>query len=203
MGSTSGVVITLPLLLITVGYFRLRYSTDKGLITLRDSNTKLLHLQREIRKEGEQAGQAEHALNAEVERMASEERGIKNQLDLLPVQEQQLVADAGQRATILLDEVGRLRVAIRDNEEQELRTLQRDMTGAIADLDRRIASLPQEERDEYHQALTRLKEQHLQQRLQSVLLANATIPGIGSKIRDRLISAGFRTAADITRQVFD
>src|SRR5262249_41893618 len=87
------------------------------------------------------------------------------------------------------------------NEQREIQSIHQTAAQLVTDIDHRIAGLVQASRTEHDVALTRKKDEHLEQHLRSALLANATINGIGPKLRDRLVYSGFRTAADINSTV--
>jgi DNA-binding helix-hairpin-helix protein with protein kinase domain len=138
----------------------------------------------------------------ELERLARAERQTRKQLQDIPAEEQRRISDARQRAASRMQEVARLRTANSDNEAHELRQLGWDVAQAVGDLERRIAALNTAEADERDGILKRRQGLHLQQRLQAASLSFVKLYGIGPKLRDRLMGAGFRTAADINHRVF-
>jgi serine/threonine protein kinase len=196
------VVITVIFLLANLGYWKYRYAIDGGFASIRALRQQVHNLQQGIRKAQRDIEVAERDRRAELERMGKNEARIQRQLNDIPTEEQRLISEANQRASTSLDEVRRLRTATHDNETQELRRLQKDVDQAVTDIDRRIVGLNQAEKSERDIALRRKQEQHLRTRLQSALLSSADISGIGPKLRERLIQAGYRTAADINQGVF-
>jgi hypothetical protein len=194
-------VMATSLFLANLGYWKYRHATDGCVGQLRSLRHKVQDLQQGVREAQRAVSDAERDRRAEVERMAKAERQVRAQLSGIPVQEQREMGETDLRKSSQLNGVALLRSACRDKEHQELRQLQGDVAQVVADIDRRIAGLAQAEQDELSSALKARQEQHVLRRLQSAPLSNATISGIGPKLRERLLHAGFRTAADITWRV--
>jgi len=81
-------------------------------------------------------------------------------------------------------------------EAAELSQLQNSLGAKASNLAQQLNQSQQAESSERATALRTKQEQHVKNRLQSLLLTPGAIPGIGGFVINNLISAGIRTAAD-------
>jgi serine/threonine protein kinase len=195
-------VTTIFSLLVNLVYWKYRHANDGGVARARSLSRQIHDLEQSIQEAVTAVAGAERGREAELQRMAKIEKELRMQLNVIAADEWRLLGETKMRTSSQLGEVARLRTANLDNENKELSRLRVDVSQAVADLDRRIARLPQVASEERESALKRMQEQHLQQSLQTALLAHATLGGIGHKLRERLIAAGFWTAAHIDWKVF-
>lgn len=83
------------------------------------------------------------------------------------------------------------------SETNNLNSIQGSLGNQIADLDRRIAGLNQQEADEKARTLKALHDSHMQNYLRNHLVEDSWIPGVSATFKYRVAASGFRTAADI------
>lgn len=88
------------------------------------------------------------------------------------------------------------------HEANELNHLQGTLGASVSSLAQQLSQLQQAEAAERLTTLKTRQEQHVQNRLQSLLLAPGTIPGIGAYVINNLIASGIRTAADCIRLTY-
>jgi hypothetical protein len=84
-------------------------------------------------------------------------------------------------------------------EAEELKQLQSTLGADVSSLSQQLAQSQQAEATERATALKAKQEQHIQNRLQSLVLTQRSIPGIGAYVINNLVASGIRTAADCIR----
>jgi len=91
---------------------------------------------------------------------------------------------------------------IDQHEAAELRHTHGTLGANVSSLAQQLNQIQQAESAERATTLRTKQEQHVQDRLQSLLLAPGTIPGIGAYVINNLIASGIRTAADCNRLTY-
>lgn len=89
------------------------------------------------------------------------------------------------------------RMKLNQEEMAALKQIQDRIGNEVANLTRKIAALDQSESEELSKALHLTQMQALNNHLRSYRIADASIPGVGDKLKTRLRHSGITTAADI------
>ena len=116
-----------------------------------------------------------------------------------PVQEKER-RDKNQIQTHLNDDIKKLnerRQTINRNETESLRKLQDSKGAEISRINHNISSLITKETSELSNTLRQMQDTARIAHLQTRLIDDATIPGVGPALKARLRYSGIRTAADV------
>jgi hypothetical protein len=176
-----------------------RYRSDPVVQSRAQSHAAL----REVERELERARKAIEEVEARTRELRSVEAA---QVDKLTREIQKVLADEKKQhdsadRTMRQATANALQQKQRlgQQEAEELTQLQSTLGSNVSSLAQQLAQSQQAEATERAIALKAKQEQHIQNRLQSLVLAPGAIPGIGSYVINNLIAAGIRTAADCNR----
>jgi len=138
----------------------------------------------EVRKRGLQSAEAEQVakLTKEIEGVVSDENRQRDSASRVL----QHATASGLREKQRLDQ----------QEAAELKQLQNTLGVNVSSFVQQLSQLQQAEATERATTLKTKQEQHIQSRLQSLLLTPGAIPGIGAYVVNNLLASGIRTAAD-------
>lgn len=139
--------------------------------------------------EKERAGR-QRKTSDEVERLRNQERVIRSR-------EVDEVGQLCARRDRRLQELATKRTKLDLEEARELAGIRKPIQARVQMLDQKVSGLRSSEANELGAALKNLQTQHLLNHLRGRPIDGANVSGIGPKLKERLISAGFRTAADI------
>lgn len=142
--------------------------------------------------------QATEKERAGLERKTADEVGrLRNQESLLRAREVEEVNQLYAARDRRLQELTTKRAKLDLEEAQELARVRKPIQTRLQALDQKLAALKTSEASELGTALKNIQSQHLLNYLQGSSIDRADVSGIGPKLKERLMSAGFRTAADI------
>lgn len=101
------------------------------------------------------------------------------------------------RCKQLINTINARRLSINHDEAGALKKLQQGLGSDISSLAQKIASTNQEESAEISTRLNAIQDQFIKDYLKRKLISDASISGVGAKLRERLHIANIITAADI------
>jgi hypothetical protein len=141
---------------------------------------------RQIKKQNVLAEESKQkvALTKQMSHLKDKERAETNRTDTKLIRE--------------LSSINNRRQGINREEADALRRLQGTLGFDISKLNQQISSLVQAESNEVSNTLQRKQDQFITDYLRQCRISDASISGIGDKLKVRLRAAGIHTAADIT-----
>jgi len=168
---------------------------DVGRLMQLSEEEKVLLRHIRIRMHSVQATEKERA---GLERKTADDVGrLRNQETVLRAREVEEVNQLYAARDRRLQELATKRAKLDLEEAQELARVRKPIQTRLQALDQKLAALQTAEANELGAALRNLQSQHLLNYLQGSSIERATVSGVGPKLKERLMAAGFRTAADI------
>jgi DNA-binding helix-hairpin-helix protein with protein kinase domain len=133
-----------------------------------------------------------------VERKTADEVArLRNQESILRSREVEEVSQLYAGRDRRLQELATKRAKLDLEEAQELACVCKPVQARLQALDQKRTALQTAEANELATALKNLQAQHLLNYLRGSSIERASVPGIGPKLKQRLMAAGFRNAADV------
>ncbi len=142
--------------------------------------------------------QATEKETAGLERKTANDVGrLRNQEKVLRTREVEEVSQLYAARDRRLQELATKRAKLDLEEAHELARVRKPIQARLQVLDQKLGALQVGEANELGTTLKNLQSQHLLNYLQGSSIERAEVSGIGPKLKERLMAAGFRTAADI------
>jgi len=132
-----------------------------------------------------------------LKKQKEEDRAINSQRSALQNKEQQDKERVEARLKAEINKANALRQEINSKEAVAVQQVQAHLGGIVSGLNRQISALSQAETSELSSTLSTLRKQAITSYLLCQPIEQATIKGIGDKLKARLRVAGIRTAADV------
>jgi hypothetical protein len=197
LGTGPWLLGILPLVLINLALWIYRYRSDPTVRELAQVSARLRATNNLISATEHTIALANREKTERQKQKAADEERFEKEREAAEAKEKKEIDACEAALQSALVSINARRRALNQQEADALRKIQNDVGAKVSTLNGQIAALAQAESTELANALRARQEQHLAAYLRQFSLQSASIPGIGPKLRARLLASGFHTAADV------
>ncbi|GIW91335.1 MAG: hypothetical protein KatS3mg109_1767 [Pirellulaceae bacterium] len=187
----------LSAMLLNLIFWIYRYCSDGSVRARRDLAAKARAIENHIRAARIELFDLERCRQYVQERGSKEEARLEALRKTLEAEEKREIQKASNELQAQLLSIEAKRQHLDGQKGAEIWTIIQDIQAKVQSLNAEIAALEQREARELKEALQAKQQQHIEVYLRQFRLEDASIPGIGFALRNRLIRSGFHTAADV------
>jgi hypothetical protein len=191
------VAVILELAFISIAILFRYYCRDPIITEFRTLSFRFQGAERANRSIEDSIGDAEKSKAKVMQAHANDLANFANQANGIKKAERDEITKIQTSLGTTIADIRKRRLTFSRQESDELSRLGKKTT----EITNQIAKIKQTESAEITNALTTLQHSYLDSYLRNTTIANAKITGIGSTYKSRLISAGIRSAADISWNV--
>ncbi|WP_428940420.1 hypothetical protein [Fontivita pretiosa] len=187
----------LALILVNLTLWICRYRSDDSVCRFRALTSTVREIQDQIRAAERDVEAASREKTRLLDHNAAEQARLASERRALEAKEKTEIDECQVDLCVALSSLAARRQAVDQQQADALRIIQNEIGSRVAVLNGQISTLKQVVITELNRALQAKQQQHITDYLRQFGLDRETIPGIGPAFKLRLISSGFRTAADI------
>lgn len=197
LGAAAPAAVTVLAVLAALGVLLGSYSRDPSVEQMWRAQEGVRRMRRDLRAARKRMRRIEQdGARIDATRRARQER-IDRKAGNLRLDEQRELRRLNAQLQARLGQLVQRDQQLRQRENAEVAAAEQRYASQIAARDTQLRRLGQAETVELAEALTRRQRQFVGSFLERQLIADATIPGIGPAIKERLQAQGIRRAADI------
>jgi len=187
----------LTLLVVNLAVLKKRYDAEPDVGRLKELSEQEALMGRQLRVRMHTVDAAEKEKAQRAKRGAEEVARLRNHERVLGTREIEEINQAYASRDKRLQELARIRAKLDLDEAKELSRVRQPIHARLQALDQKLAGLRAGEADELSKALKDMQAYHVLNYLRSHSIERAPVSGIGPKLKERLIAAGVRSAADV------